>query len=214
MITVFLSYSTKDHYFAELAEIKLAQANIKLWRDKGQLVAGADWRQGIEHGISSSLAVLVALSSHSADSSYVTYEWAYALGKGKTIIPLKLTECSIHPKLETIQYLDFSIPGALPWESLIERIREIETTDSDQINSDAEIDSAKSAHDPDDFYVKAILAYLNQRGYQMVSFERVRRRIDANLTDERLREIVAKNNSIFRLATLQGGKEGLAKQIP
>jgi hypothetical protein len=114
MITVFLSYSTKDHYFAELAGIKLAQADIMLWRDKGQLVAGADWRQGVEHGISTSLAVLVALGSYSAESSYVTYEWAYALGKGKTIIPLKLTECLIHPKLEPIQYLDFSIPGALP----------------------------------------------------------------------------------------------------
>jgi len=214
MITVFLSYSTKDHYFAELAGIKLAQANIMLWRDKGQLVAGTDWRQGIEHGISTSLAILVALSSHSAESSYVTYEWAYALGKGKTIIPLKLMECSIHPKLEPIQYLDFSIPGVLPWESLIERIREIETPDSDQSVPDAGTDSPKPGPDPDDFYVKAILAYLNQRGYQMVSFDRIRRRIDANLTDEHLREIVAKNNSIFRPATLQGGKEGLAKLIP
>ena len=37
MATVFLSYSTKDHFFAELASIKLAQASIELWRDQGQL---------------------------------------------------------------------------------------------------------------------------------------------------------------------------------
>jgi hypothetical protein len=213
VITVFLSYSTKDHFFAELAGIKLAEAGIKLWRDQGQLVAGTDWRQGIERGISDSLAVLVALSNNSAESSYVTYEWAYALGKGKSIIPLKLTECSVHRKLETIQYLDFSIPGALPWASLIERISEIET-DNDQSTTDADAESAVPGTDADDSYVKAILAYLNQRGYQMASFERLRRRIDENLTDEQLREIIDKNNTIFRHATLKGGKEGLAKLVP
>lgn len=46
MPTVFLSYSTKDHHFAELAGIKLAEAGINLWRDQGQLRAGSDWRGG------------------------------------------------------------------------------------------------------------------------------------------------------------------------
>jgi hypothetical protein len=78
MTTVFLSYSTKDHFFAELASIKLAEAGISLWRDQGRLRPGTDWRQGIERGISDSAAVLIALSSQSAESSYVTYEWAYA----------------------------------------------------------------------------------------------------------------------------------------
>ena len=135
MIIVFLSHSTKDHHFAELAGIKLFEAGIKLWRDQSHLHAGGDWRQGIERGISDSFAVVVALSASSAESAYVTFEWAYAMGKGKPVIPLKLTDCSIHPKLETIQYLDFSVPGALPWESLIECIREIET-DSDSAPSE------------------------------------------------------------------------------
>ncbi|HEY0169469.1 MAG TPA: hypothetical protein VGB98_00330, partial [Pyrinomonadaceae bacterium] len=129
-------------------------------------------------------------------------------------IPLKLTECSIHPKLEVIQYLDFSIPGVLPWELLIERIKEIETTPTEQSETDSVDASSQRSPDPDDFYVKAILAYLNQRGYQMVSFERIRKRIDANLPDKHLRSIVAKNKSIFRLATLEGGRKGLAKLIP
>jgi len=41
------------------------------------------WQQEIERGISDSIAILVALSSHSAESAYVTYEWAYGLGKGR-----------------------------------------------------------------------------------------------------------------------------------
>lgn len=114
MTTVFLSYSTRDHYFAELADIKLADAGIKLWRDQGQLRAGGDWRAGIESGISASIAIIVALSESSATSSYVTFEWAYGLGKGKTVVPIRLENCKVHPRLEPIQYLDFSLPGSLP----------------------------------------------------------------------------------------------------
>ncbi len=213
MNTVFLSYSTKDHHFAELAGIKLAEARIKLWRDQGQLRAGTDWRQGIDQGISNSLAVVVALSTNSSESLYVTYEWAYAMGNGKPIIPLKLNDCQIHPKLEAIQYLDFSIPGALPWASLIERIGEIET-DNKSMPPEGEVDSADTSQDSDDAHVKAILAYLNQRGYQMASFERLRRRIDENLTDDHFKDIIDRNPTIFRLATLREGKPGIAKLVP
>lgn len=213
MATVFLSYSTKDHFFAELASIKLAEAGITLWRDQGQLRAGTDWRQGIEKAISDSLAVLVALSENSAESSYVTFEWAYALGKGKAVIPLKLNECVIHPKLETIQYLEFSVPGALPWESLVERVREIET-DVEPVALAAGAESHTPTPGPDDTHAKAILAYLNQRGYQMASFDRLRRRIDASLTDEKFNEIILRNPTVFRIARLSEGKPGIAKLVP
>src|SRR6266511_1903842 len=210
---VFLSYSTKDYFFAELAEIKLGQAGIQLWRDQGNLIAGTDWRQGIETGISNCLAVLIALSDHSAESSYVTYEWAYAIGKGKSVIPLKLNECKMHPRLETIQYLDFSVSGALPWQSLIDRIKEIEA-DSETSLINIQNTSEKLATNPDDAVVKAILDYLNQRGYQMASFERLRKRIDPNLTDDRLQKLIDDNKTIFRFVTLKDNKNGIGKIIP
>lgn len=212
MATVFLSYSTKDHYFAELAAIKLAEADINLWRDQGQLRAGGDWRSGIERGIAESIAVLVALSQSSVDSSYVTFEWAYGLGKSKTVLPVKLESCKVHPRLEPIQYLDFSVPGSLPWNLLIERIREIEA----DATSQEDLDVAATAPDPStqDPTVKAILSYLNQRGYQMVSYERLRRRIDSGLTDQALDALVQANPLIFRRAVLKEGKRGLAKRVP
>ena len=213
MTTVFLSYSTKDYFFAELAEIKLAAAEIQLWRDQGQLRAGTDWRQGIERGISDSLAVIVALSPNSVESSYVTYEWAYAMGKGKPIIPLKIAPCSTHPKLATIQHLTFTNPGSLPWDLLVERIREIET-DSEPDTAEPAGAAPAAAPDPDDKHVKAILAYFNQRGYQMASFDRLRRRVDDSLSDERFREIIARHRTVFRPATLKGGVPGVAKLVP
>ena len=212
MTTVFISYSTQDHDLAERAGIKLADAGIKLWRDQGQLRAGSDWRNGIDRVISESIAVLVALSENSAQSSYVTFEWAYGLGKGKTVIPVKLEACAVHPRLEPIQSLDFSIPGSLPWNLLIERIREIEA------DATSEEDLETSANTPEppqqDATVKAILAYLNQRGYQMVSYERLRRRIDPALTDKKLDEVVNANPTVFRFARLKEGKRGMAKLIP
>jgi hypothetical protein len=212
MTTVFLSYSKKDHYFAELAGIKLADAGITLWRDQGQLRAGSDWRSGIEHGISESIAVLVALSQDSAESSYVTFEWAYGIGKGKSVVPLRLEPCKVHPRLEPIQYLDFSVPGSLPWNMLIERIREIEAdaTAQDDLGAAAAIPEPPQQ----DETVTAILAYLNQRGYQMVSYDRIRRRIDPSLTDESLDAVVDGNPTIFRHAILKEGKRGLKKLVP
>jgi hypothetical protein len=212
MPTIFLSYSTKDHHFAELAAIKLAEADINLWRDQGQLRAGGDWRSGIERGIAESIAVLVALSQNSAESSYVTFEWAYGLGKGKTVVPVKLESCKLHPRLEPIQYLDFSIPGSLPWNLLIERIREIETDATSQ--EDLAVSATAPEPPQQDSTVKAILAYLNQRGYQMVSYDRLRRRIDPGLTDQSLDALVEANPMIFRRAVLKDGKRGLGKRVP
>jgi len=211
MATVFLSYSTKDHYFAELAAIKLAESGINLWRDQGQLRAGGDWRTGIENGIANSVAVIVALSQNSSNSSYVTFEWAYGLGKGKPVVPLRLENCDVHPRLEPIQYLDFSVPGSLPWNLLIGRIREIEADATSEEDSVAVPSNALAQQDPT---VEAILDYLNQRGYQMVSYERLRQRIGPELTDQKLNALVDEHPTIFRPAKLKGGKQGLAKRIP
>lgn len=213
MSQVFLSYSKKDHVFAELAQLKLAAAGIDVWRDQGQLRPGSDWRKGIEEGVAQCDAVVVALSPHSSESSYVTFEWAYALGKGKVVVPLKLAECLVHPKLETIQYLDFSIPGSLPWEALIAEIRDIEV-DADADTSTASQRDTPSVPKTDDMRAQAILAYLNQRGYQMASFERLRRRIDESLTDEQFNEIILHNQGVFRHARLKDGRQGLAKLVP
>jgi TIR domain len=212
MATVFLSYSHKDHHFAELADTKLSAADIHIWRELGQLRAGSEWRSGIERAIAESIAVLVALSQSSAASSYVTYEWAYGLGMGKTIVPLILESCKVHQRLEPIQSLDFSVPGSLPWAELIKRIREIES----DATSQADPAIAKAIREPpqENPTVRAILGFLDKRGYQIASYERLRKHIKPPLTDQELDELVKGNPRIFRDATVVGGKPGLAKRVP
>jgi len=211
-MTVFLSYSTKDFHFAELLELKLTEAKIKLWRDKNGLIAGLDWKQGIEEAISKSEVVLIALSQSSSESAYVTYEWAYAIGKGKSVIPMKLEPCNIHPRLESLQHLDFSSPGSLPWETLIQRIKEA-VTDSEQDVFQTVTFSEKMSKE-DGLIVKAILNYLNQNGFQMASFEKLRTKLDIEISDEEFATLIQKNKRIFRTAVIKGGKKGLAKLVP
>jgi hypothetical protein len=211
MPTIFLSYSAKDDLFAQILETKLSEAGVPLWRDQNKLRVGKPWRQEIEKGISESVALVVALSENSTASPYVTFEWAYALGQGKVVIPLKLDACSLHPRLELIQYLDFSNPRAMPWDSLIRSIKDIETESREAI---APSSAPASAATPDDTYAKAILLYLNQRGFQMASFDRLRSKINKDLTDKDFNDIIVRNPTVFRHATLTGKKLGIAKLVP
>jgi hypothetical protein len=59
-----------------------------------------------------------------------------------------------------------------------------------------------------------VLNYLNQRGYQMVSYDRLRARIDPNLDDAKLDSFVNAHPAVFKHAVLKGGKPGLAKWVP
>ena len=209
MSHVFLSHSKKDHAFAELAKIKLAEARISTWLDHDRLGAGVDWRQSIDQAIADSFAVVLALTPASASSSYVTYEWASAMGRGKPVIPLRLEKCDMHPKLEAIQYLDFSLAGRLPWSTLVERINEVEQDELPEYDSSSLDESLDRSHiDP---MIEKILKYLDQRGYQMASFSRIRRRVNEDVTDEQIATLIKTHPHLVRPVTLKGGKKGIAK---
>lgn len=208
---VFLSYASDDYFFAEMLSLKLKQAKIDLWRDLGRLRAGDDWKKSIEKGVFESDVVVVALSARSSESPYVTYEWAYALGQGKAIIPVKLTDCALHPRLESIQYIDFSYPLALPWKKLLKSIRKVETEQEEarKEESVAPVIDAKK----EQAYAEAILEYLTKRGYRVASFDRLRRRVAPELSNEMLDQIIRSKRDLFRSAKLKGGKRGIARHF-
>jgi TIR domain len=217
--TIFLSYSSRDYFFAEILAIKLDEAGFKIWRDQGSIRAGDDWRQSIDDGIEDCFAVVVALSASSAESAYVTYEWAYAVGMSKPVIPLKLSECKVHPRLEPTHYIDFSYPRALPWDDLIARLKEVEVEkESTTKQSGTPATAAKESIDLDNNLankvVNDILGYLNSRGFTMVSFERLRERVDSKMTDKHFDAIIESHPTVFRHAQLKGGKPGIAKRVP
>jgi len=123
---VFISYNSENEDFAELVKMKLKEKGIQVWIAAHGIRAGKEWRQEIDKGLREYDVVVVLLNKISTKSPYVTYEWAFALGIGKTIIPVLTEECEIHPRLEAVQYIDFQ--GKIkPWEKLIATIKEDNT---------------------------------------------------------------------------------------
>lgn len=123
MSHIFISYAHSDNDFVELLRIKLNEAKIPTWVDHSSLKAGTDWRASIDTAISDSLAIVLVMSPDSLGSHYVTYEWSFAHGLGKPIIPLMYSETPFHAMLSTLQYLDFTHRTLRPWNDLIERIK-------------------------------------------------------------------------------------------
>ncbi|MBX3641998.1 MAG: toll/interleukin-1 receptor domain-containing protein [Rubrivivax sp.] len=213
MSNIFLSYAQADYFFAEMLALKLQPEGFSLWRDMGSIRAGDDWRQSIEDGVKKSLAVVVALSAQAAESRYVTYEWAYALGMGKTVVPVILSACCIHPRLELTQHIDFSYPRSLPWSELIDRLRQIETELEPDGPAPASVAGPTQASSIDDT-ANAVLAYLNSHGYTMASFDRLREKLDPPHSAADFDAVIASRPTVFRTATIKGGKPGLAKRVP
>jgi hypothetical protein len=68
--------------------------------------------------------LIVVVTPSAKASEYVTYEWAFAWGVGVKVIPVLLEPTPLHPRLEVLQYLDFSIRSARPWDKLLARLRD------------------------------------------------------------------------------------------
>lgn len=114
----FISHSRVDGDFAELLKLRMAQRGHSAWVDTDRLAPGLDWRIEIDEAIKHSLALVAVMSVEARTSEYVTYEWAYAWGAGVKIIPIMLRETPLHPRLATLQYLDFTNRIARPWDRL------------------------------------------------------------------------------------------------
>jgi hypothetical protein len=130
MSNVFLSYSHEDRDFAELLKRQLEDDQHVVWTD-ATIQAGNQWRVEIDTAIRKASAVVVIMTPDAKRSEYVTYEWGYALGVGVTVIPVFRKETSLHPRLELIQYLDFTAPANQPWPALRARLREHDVSAKD-----------------------------------------------------------------------------------
>jgi hypothetical protein len=135
MTHVFISYKrdTANKRFVNKMTEYLTQAGFDPWIDTAELQAGEDWREAIDQAIRDSLALIVVLTPEAVMSQYVTYEWAFALGVGKDVIPILYKDAQLHPRLIGKHYLDFTerSKSHYPWDRLIARlvqIRDISST--------------------------------------------------------------------------------------
>jgi hypothetical protein len=121
---IFISYKKpEDGDFADSVVNKIEKACFSPWIDNDRLEAGEDWRRDIDQAIKESSALIVIMSPEARASEYVTYEWAFALGAGINVIPIMLRKTELHPRLEALQYLDFTSYNHRPWDDLIRAIK-------------------------------------------------------------------------------------------
>lgn len=123
---LFISYSHADGTFLELLISKLETKGIidRVWSDT-QIEAGEKWMPLIDKVLSEAKVILVIMSPKAKQSDYVTYEWSFALGKGKVVIPIMIEETNLHPVLETIQTINFINWQTRDWDGLFNRIENL-----------------------------------------------------------------------------------------
>lgn len=126
MSHVFISYKHggDDANFAKQLKMRIESAGFEAWSDT-ELEGGTDWGDEIDRAIDEAFAVIVIMSPAARGSEYITYEWSYALGWGKTVLPIVVQQTELHPKLARKQYIDCSARFAEPWDAVIERIAEL-----------------------------------------------------------------------------------------
>ncbi len=127
MAHVFISYAHKDYddFVKQFIE-RLEKAGFDKWIDHEQLAGGKDWTEDIDKGINQAYGLILIISNSSAQSDYVKYEWAFALGQGVPMIPIIYqAQNSLPPRLIPIQYFDFTDPNWSQWDAFIARLKEV-----------------------------------------------------------------------------------------
>ena len=122
MPTVFLSYDREDGDFAEVVRDRLTERGFTVWMDLDRLTPGRTWRDDIDDAIRAASALVLVMSPEALASQYVTYEWAFALGAGLRVVTVLLKATPLPPRLEVLQYLDFTRRQDRPWDALADAI--------------------------------------------------------------------------------------------
>ncbi|HYT46703.1 MAG TPA: toll/interleukin-1 receptor domain-containing protein [Methylomirabilota bacterium] len=120
---IFISYHHDDVGFAKNLIKRIELEGYETWVDNNRLQGGADWRETIDRAIRDSFALVVIMTPDAKTSDYVTYEWAYAWGAGVKVIPVLYKDTNLHPRLEALQYINFTNSRSRHWQHLIRAIK-------------------------------------------------------------------------------------------
>ncbi|MBA3867955.1 MAG: toll/interleukin-1 receptor domain-containing protein [Anaerolineae bacterium] len=119
MSQVFISYQHNAYTFVADDLVKrIEKEKFTVWWDDQIPVGHEDWRQKIDAEIENARIMVVVVTPEAVASQYVTYEWSYALGKNKIVIPLTYQKTPVHPRLLTHQALDFTESRSRQWNEL------------------------------------------------------------------------------------------------
>ena len=111
MTFVFVSYKRKNIDLAQQVKTWITdKAGLAYWIDKDNIYSGEHWEPAIDQAIWDCFALVVIMTKLAKESDQVTYEWIFALGAGKHVIPLRvdLELDELHPRMQKLNVLDFN----------------------------------------------------------------------------------------------------------
>ncbi|MFA7421929.1 MAG: TIR domain-containing protein [Melioribacteraceae bacterium] len=145
MSQLFISHSSNDKQFAKQLASDLMSYGHSVWFDEWNIKVGECIVSEIEKGIQTSDYMIIILSSHSVNSSWVEKEWKTKYwdeinNKKVLVLPTLIEKCDIPPLLKTKKYADFTKSYAVGFANLVNSLTQygnIEYFPSD--NNDAAI---------------------------------------------------------------------------
>jgi HEAT repeat protein len=122
MSHVFISFHRSERLFVDQVIDRIENvAHLPTWVYTNRLRAGMFWKPEIDDALQECMAVVVIMTPDAQNSEYIAYEWTYAMGLGKPIIPMLLEPTLLHPKLEALEPIDFT-NEPLKWGDFMTRL--------------------------------------------------------------------------------------------
>ena len=97
----FVCYAREDEDFVLKLASKLKSRGARVWVDKQDIPAAADWDRSIDQAIKDSGHFLIVLSPHAESSQEVRGELRMALDNEKPVVPILYKNCEIPRQLRT-----------------------------------------------------------------------------------------------------------------
>ncbi len=105
---VFISYARQDEEFVLELASNLKKSGIRIWLDRLDLLAGANWNKSIDDAIYNCSKFLIVLSPAAIASRQVESELLLALDKKKLIVPMIYQTCQLPRQLLAYQFVNFT----------------------------------------------------------------------------------------------------------
>lgn len=105
----FFSYAHEDAEFSLRLAKDLRAGGAAVWMDRLDIKPGQRWDRAVEDALAKCPELLVILSPAAVESTHVMDEVSFALGEGKTVLPVKYRDCKIPFRLRRLQYVDLTL---------------------------------------------------------------------------------------------------------
>lgn len=111
---VFVSHASQDKEIVEQLLQELAELDVDTWVSFRDIAPGSEWNRAIHDALDAAAHVIIVVSQNSINSDYVLAEVEFALGQGKTVIPVLIEDIKKLPvRWHTLQYLRLPPDGRL-----------------------------------------------------------------------------------------------------